>query len=422
MRWLATCLVGVAAIFAVHLEWEHLQSWRLRDRAESSYYEGRLDETLARYEAVLDRRPGEPQSYTDPADTVSQYLSGTGQALPLDEFERLTRQAVQYYLQALDASPPSSWTYARIASLADSLRQRRFQDRDLDLARLSGDLGTLTPEDRLCEAAWVKAVQIEPRNFYYRDHLGDFYLRRGFRQRALDHFRHAVRLHPVLEKHYYLSEFAEASPDVLRAVEKGVQDALATDHPDVSPFNIHRLLAELYLRLDRFEDAEASFEAAAEVTSEPQTIDVHLGLLLAEKGDDPGALEAFRRATQRKPDYSRAWMHLGLALSRNDRHDEALEAAYKARGLNPGDYTTSSVLARVLEAAGRLDDAATILEHLARSDPDRRHTYSKLIEIYESQGKLSQAIRIARQLSNRFPEEEVLKRQLEQLERSRSSD
>ncbi|NIM00951.1 MAG: hypothetical protein GTO30_20975, partial [Acidobacteria bacterium] len=72
------------------------------------------------------------------------------------------------YLQALDAGPPSSWTFARVAALADSLRRRREADGGTDLARLFGDLSALTPEDRLEEAAWLKAVSIEPRNFYYR--------------------------------------------------------------------------------------------------------------------------------------------------------------------------------------------------------------------------------------------------------------
>lgn len=420
MKWLATALVALAALAAVLSEWKHLQSWRLRERAEHSYYQGDLKKTLARYDAVIDRRPGEPRSYTDPADTISQYLSGAGQALPIDEFERLTGLAVGYYLGALDASPPSAWTYARLASLADSLGERRSRDEGINLARLSGSVEALTQEDRLCEAAWVKAVQIEPRNFYYRDYLADFYLRRGFRARALEHFRYAVRLHPVLEKHYYLSEFAEASPDVLRAVELGVQDALNAADTDVSPYNIHRFLAELYLKLDRLEDAKTSLLAASEFAPRPEAVDVQIGQLLARQGDEAGALEAFRRAAGRQPDYFRAWLHLGLTLSRTGQHDEAVEAARRARGLNPGDFATSSALVRVLEAAGKIGGATKILEHLIRTDADKRQPYMQLIGIYERQGKISLATRTARQLANRFPEEETFRQQLEQLEKSRS--
>lgn len=420
MKWLATLLVGAAAILVVHSEWKHLQSWRLRERAESSYYAGDFKKTLARYDAVIDRRPGEPRSYTDPADTVSQYLGGVGQELPQDDFERLTRLAVRYYLGALDASPASAWTYGRIASLAESLRERRAQGQGIDLARLSGNVAALTPEDRLCEAAWVKAVQIEPRNFYYRDYLGDFYLRRGFEERAYPHLRYAVRLHPVLEKHFFLSEFAKVSPGVLLAVEQGAQDALAADDTEVSPYNIQRYLADLYLKLGRTEDARRSLESAAAVAPKPYLVDIQIGQLLAGQGDDAGALAAFRRATELQPDYFRGWMHLALTLSRSGAHDAAIDAAYKARGLNPTDFLVTSTLARVLDVGGKPDEAAVILEHLIRTEPDRHQSYTQLIGIYENGGRLSHATRIARLLAERFPDEESYRQQLEQLERSRS--
>jgi len=421
MKWLATGFVALAALFAVVSEWRHLQTWRLRERAEQSYYQGDFKKTLARYDAVIDRRSGEPRSYTDPADTLSQYLSGAGQDLPQQEFDRLAALAVGYYLHALDASPPNAWAYARLATLANSMGKRLARDGQIDLAILSGTPDALTPQDRFCEAAWVKAVQIEPRNFYYRDYLGDFYLRRGFRERALGHFRYAVRLHPVLEKHYYLSDFAEASPEVLRAVELGVQDALAAADTDVSPYNIHRFLAELYLKLGRLEDAEASLLAAAEHSPKPHAVDLQIGQLRARQGDDVGALEAFRRSAERQPDYPKAWLHLALTWSRMSRHEEAVGAAYKARGLDPGNFAISTALARVLEAAGKLEEAAEILEHLIRSDGDKRQPYTSLIAIYENMGQISKATRTARQLVNRFPDEEIFQEQLERLEESRSS-
>ena len=369
---------------------------------------------------MIARHASDPLSYTDPADTLSQYLSGMGQDIPLDEFEALTALAVEYYLRGLDASPASAWTYGRIASLAESLRLRRARETGIDLARLGGNVDALTAEDRLGEAAWVKAVQIEPRNYFYRDYLGDYYLRRGFRQRALKHFRYAVRLHPVLEKHYYLSDFAESSPDVLMAVEQGVRDALAAEDTDVTPYNIHRFLAELYIRLDRLDDARASLESAVTVAPKPHLVVVQIGELLVKQGDDAEALDAFRRATDMQPDYYRGWQLLALTLSRHGVHEEAVAAAYRAYGLNPTGFASTTALARVLQSAGKLDEAVEILEHLIRSDPDRHQPYTQLIGLFESQGRMAQAVRVARQLAERFPDEPAYQRQLEQLERERS--
>jgi len=416
IRPLLTSIAVLLAVGGTVIELSHVWAWRIRRQAETAYYNGDFEGALSKYRKVLDLRPGEPRTYTDPADSISQYLSGSGQTLPLEEFEALAAQGVRYYLQAIDSGPPSAWSYARLAVLADALGRARSREQGVDLARLTGDTSALRPEDRLSEAAWAKAVEIEPRNFYYRDFLGDFYFRRGFIEPALAHFRFAVRLHPSLDAHYYLSDYATVSPVVLNAVEAGVQDALAAEDTVVPEYKIHRFLAALYLKLNLLEDAKTSLEAARTVASMPYEEDVAIGRILVRTGDDTAALEAFRRATELEPDYGRAWLMLGVTLSRTGNHDEAVDAAYRARSLRPGHYATSSALARVLAAAGRIDEAAGILEHIVLSHRDKPVPYIQLIELYEKQGRFTDAVRVARQLAARYPGEDLYRQQLRQLE------
>ena len=422
IRPLLTLIALLLAAVAVVVESSHVRAARIRGQAETAYYNGDFEDALSSYEQVLDLRRGEPRTYTDPADSISQYLSGSGQTLPPEEFEALAAKAVRYYLRAIDSGPPNAWSYARLAVLADALGRSRRRDRGVDLARLTGDVTALRPEDRLCEAAWVKAVRIEPRNFYYRDFLGDFYFRRGFTERAVAHFRFAVRLHPVLDSHYYLSEFATVSPLILSAVEAGVQDALAAENTVVTEYDIHRFLAALYLQLNHTEKAIKSLESARAVAPMPYEEDVQIGEILARTGNHASALASFRRAAERKPDYSRAWLMLAVTLSRVGNHDEAVEAAYRARSLMPGHYPTSSALASVLAAAGQVEEAAEILEHIIRTHGDKPIPYMRLIELYEKQGKLTEATRVARQLAAHYPDEELYRQQLRQLENEIGAD
>ncbi len=270
----------------------------------------------------------------------------------------------------------------------------------------------------MCEVAWAKAIEIEPNNFYYRDFIGDFYFRRGFIEPATAHFRFAVRLHPVLDAHYYLSDFAVSSRTVLNAVEEGVRAALVAEDTYVSEYDIHRFLAALYFRLDRLEDAKASFEAAAKVSPAPWDVDMQIGRILGRMGDDVAALEAFRRAAERKPDHGPAWLAVGMTLSRLQRHEEAVDAAYRARSLMPGNYASSSMLARVLASAQRDDEAISVLEHLLLEHDDKPVPYMDLIGLYEKQGRLADATRVARELAARYPDEELYEEQYRQLERA----
>lgn len=419
MKWAVSIAVVVGALFAAAYEWNHARAWRLRDAAEQVYYQGDFEGALERYDEVLRLHDDDPLSHTDAGDTISQYLSGAGQQLPLEEFDRFAARALGHYLRALDLAPRGAWSYVRLASLADSRYRRRAQDAGLDLARLSGDPSALAPEDRLEEAAWIQALRLEPNNFFYRDLLGGYYLRRGFRERALAHFRYSVQLHPILDRHFYLSDYAALSDEVVEALAQGAREALASEKTHSPPFKIHQSLAALYRKLERYDEALASVKASAEYAPTPHTIEVQVGLLHVRRGDDRAAVEAFRRATEMAPEYYRGWLQLALTLSRFGEHEDAVNAAYRAYGLEPSDYTTAVSLAQVLDAAGELEEAAETLEQLIRLYPDWPQSYTRAIDLYERAGRRAAAIDTARALAQRFPEEPAYRIQLQQLEASR---
>ncbi len=419
-RWLVSIVVLVLLLAWSWSEAARIYAWMARETAELAYYEGDLDGALAQYDIVKRLLPDSPKSHTDPADSISQALEGEyGLRLEPAVFDELANRAARDYLYAIRCAPPNAWSYAALGSLADTLRIVRTRRTGIDLSTMSADLmSNLRPEDRMYEAALVKAVQLEPNNYYYRDFLGDFYLRRGFQDRALAHFRTAARLQPVLDRHYYLSRLVTVSPAVLSAVEAGINDALQSEDTVVPPYDIYRFLAAVYLRMGKLEEARAILEAAAEVAPSPHTVHLSIGQILAKEGDDEGALAAFNRSIELKPDFYQAWMHLGLTLSRLGRFDDAVEAALQARSLKPTDFAASQSLASVLERAGWLDDATDVLENLIRTHGDRQQLYLQLINIYEKQGKLSYATRVARQLAARYPDEPVFQELLEQLEQA----
>lgn len=420
MRWIVTIGIAAGLMAGSWSEGVRFRAWMVREAAEKAYYDGDLEGALENYSEVRSLLPGYPRSHTDYADSIAQALDGEpGRTMEAKIFEDLAALAVRSYLRAIKVSPPNANAYAGLGSLAGTLSNARIHREGLDLSEISNDpMDGLRPVDRLYEAALVKAVQIEPRNYYYRDFLGFFYLRYGFEDRATAHFREAARLQPVLDRHFYLKRLASVSPAVLAAVEDGITDALNSEETEINAEEIHRFLAEIYLRMGRLQDARDHFEAVAAETEQPHAVYIRIGQILAEQGDDQGALESFRRATELLPDSPGSWQHLGLALSRVGRHDEAVEALLRARGLRPTEYQPAWALAIALESADRLDEATEVLEIIIRTHGDRRQAYDRLIRIYERQGRLSQAVRAARQLADRYPEEQILREQVEQLERA----
>jgi tetratricopeptide (TPR) repeat protein len=420
MRWIVTIGIAAGLLLGGWSEGIRFRAWKVREAAEKAYYDGDLEGALANYAEVRRLLPGYPRSHTDYADSIAQALDGEpGRMMEPAVFEDLAALAARSYLRAISVSPPNANAYAGLGSLAGTLSNARIRREGLDLSEISNDpMDGLRPVDRLYEAALVKAVQIEPRNYYYRDFLGYFYLRYGFEERATAHFKEAARLQPVLDRHFYLRRLASISPAVLSAVEEGITAALDSEETEIDAEEIHRFLAEIYLRMGRLQDARDHFEAVAAATDQPHVVYVRIGQILAEQGDDQGALESFRRSTELRPDFPGGWQHLGLALSRAGRHDEAVEALLRARGLRPTDYQPAWALAIAFESAERLDEAVEVLENIVRNHSDKRQAYDRLIRIYERQGRLSQAVRVARRLADRYPEEQILREQVEQLERA----
>jgi len=418
LRSIVTLVLLAGFVVAAGSEVAHLRAWFLSRAANRAYYRGDLETALEAYERARDLLPGYSASHTDLADSIAQVLeSDPSRFDSRDTYEEMAARAAGCYLDAIRVAPPNAWAYAGLSSLAGNLGAKRRRESGVDLAAFIVDpLESLTPEDRLQEAAMVRAVQLEPRNFYYRDFLAHLYWTHGFWDRAEAHVREAVRLQPALHRHFYLSDLVTVSPRVLNAVERGVQDALASGATEVSPEQIHRLLAEIYLRLGRPADARESFEAAVAFSDSPHLFEIHIGRTFVAEGDDRQALQSFLRATDLAPEYHFGWLHLGLTLSRLDRHEEAVTALRRARGLTPTEYRPAWHLTAELDRIGETDEAARILDGLIQSHPDKPDPYARLIEIYLRQGNADRAARVARQLVDRYPDNDVFKAQLRQLE------
>jgi tetratricopeptide (TPR) repeat protein len=77
-----------------------------------------------------------------------------------------------------------------------------------------------------------------------------------------------------------------------------------------------------------------------------------VGGRLARLGDDAGAVEAWRRAVLRKPDYLEAGFNLGLALERLGRRGEAMQAYQALQHWHPRERMLRERLAMLQGAAG----------------------------------------------------------------------
>ena len=126
-----------------------------------------------------------------------------------------------------------------------------------------------------------------------------------------------------------------------------------------------------------WKDGFTLWTRALEVYPESPLARNNLALVLAARGDAPGAEGHLRAVTAAWPTFPGAFQNLGRALAAQGRLAEAVEAFRRAAELVPGSADVRIDLGTVLFNLGRVDDAAVELERAVALTPDsaRAHLY-----------------------------------------------
>ena len=231
-------------------------------------------------------------------------------------------------------------------------------------------------------------------------------------------FREAIELDPsyaeaytgLAEAHLILHSwdqipFEEAEPVVVRALDRALElnprlpeahnvralylrnlgrideaEAEWTTALELAPglANAHHWYGSLLWELGRFDESQRQLRQALALDPMSRIINTNVGLGLYMARDYGTAIERYRLALERFPDWDYTLYLLSAAYSLAGRHEEAIEAASRALELvadvpdAPGYGNWSAGLAAVLARAGRESAARDTLALIdGRADPTR---------------------------------------------------
>jgi hypothetical protein len=132
-----------------------------------------------------------------------------------------------------------------------------------------------------------------------------------------------------------------------------------------------------------------------------------LGDALRERGDYPGAIEAYRGAVQLKPDDAATYLPLGTCLAVTNELREADEAFAKAASLSPGLVEAETGRGVVARLAGRRDEARDRFLNVIKIHPDAILPRQYLAEMYEVEyADPASALRVCREIAALAPQTE----------------
>lgn len=216
-------------------------------------------------------------------------------------------------------------------------------------------------------AVVMHGLSLDPDNTVLLNHRGVLAARLGDAATAEAAYRRAIALQPGDGHiHYNLGNLLKARQR-LQEAEDLYRRALAIrpDYPEAWS-NLGDLLREQ----QRFVDAEEAYRRAIAAGPDYAIAHSNLGNLLQEQRRADEAEAAYRRAIAANPRYAKAHSNLGVLLKSQQRYAEA-EAAYLAAiAADPGDAPAYSNLSVLLLEQMRMDEAETACRKAIAAQPD----------------------------------------------------
>ena len=230
-----------------------------------------------------------------------------------------------------------------------------------ELAPLHDNLGSvLRALARLDEAqtAYLEAIRLDPKLAAAHANLGLVLLQQARFDEARSELTRATALAPDSAVYWgYLADCYERSGEHLAAIPCRRRVLMMSPSDQARP---HLALAHTLHELNRLDEAEAHYRAAAALDPEFAIAQADLGVFLEERGEFVEAEAAFRAAIRAQPTYAPAhsWLASLLRAKLTDADLEALHA--------------------------RLDDPAT-------SDSSRGHLLFSLGQFHDARGEYTRA-------------------------------
>jgi tetratricopeptide (TPR) repeat protein len=238
--------------------------------------------------------------------------------------------------------------------------------------------------DQLTEAT----TELESKTTYFdqnatvRALLGHVYRRQGSHAKAALWFKQASML--ASEDMKLREEVARSQMEVGRYGEasRGLNELVNTEYGEKRT-DLHRLLAESYVKDGKFHEAKDQYTKLTNLDSTSVHDWSKLGELSYRLGDEGTALQAANRLINLAPDDHRGYLLAGMVWNKRDRLDRALSMFDRAADLAPNDTTPLILRGIALQKNDRAGAAADAYKQALSIDPENKRAQHLLSSVTE---------------------------------------
>ncbi|HSR69145.1 MAG TPA: sulfatase-like hydrolase/transferase [Acidobacteriota bacterium] len=194
----------------------------------------------------------------------------------------------------------------------------------------------------------------------------------------------------------------EVYANIYRAMQAFVEDRLQQSlryleqavEKDASTPLVHDYLGRVYSRLNRPQEAIASYRKALELSPGDLQAATNLAFAYLQAGRAQEAAEGLEMVTKANPSDWQSWHFLGVARSGLEQWEGAAQAFSRSLQLKPGSKDVLFNLATSYGHLGRHDKAIETFRRLAEAAPDDTQALSGLATHLEAAGREEEAVEI----------------------------
>ena len=220
--------------------------------------------------------------------------------------------------------------------------------------------------------------------------MGDLEKAERYANRLLEMGRFEADAEMVLAEVEYKKGDNEAALERLLKTEK---------RDDASRFEVLKMIARIYLDLERVDDARRVLEEAGTIFSGDLFVNYRLGFIYTESGETEEAIGAFEKAIEISPGLASAHLALASLLRHAGRTDEAKRSYRNTLRLEPTNQTAFREYMDLLIATEDYEAGIGFLEPLYEEERLEQGGKITLGNLYYRAGRAEDALRIFKLLS-----------------------
>ena len=385
------------------------------------------------------------QCFRNAVERKPNFIAASNKLVDLLEQQGNWKAAVMYYRQVLDlkATPVSDGPPRQFLNPATTDQGSKRQPLSVATVQKQNELSaesriggtgverhTTSPasiEDKKRQIQQLlRVVKEKPDDEITHARLGGLYAQKQDWERAIVHFRNALRINPRMPDVYrYLAKVSSQVGQKSRAAECLYQ-ALRL-RPDWATSEQFLELGDLFLKEGKIDkavvclryviehkpnlvkayhqlgeaysaqgkDAEATAVYRQSIENNPQSTEsyIRFGNVLLAREQWKGAINCYKRAINLEPNHSDAHHHLGSALVKIGKWEEAIVSFKTAIQLSSNSSWSYNGLGEALLRLNRWEEAANALHCSIKLNPDFNWSYINLGDTLKHLGKIDEAVK-----------------------------